>query len=171
MHVHPAHGGLEVGQPVEVHNSDPFLHNIHSLAVDNNVFNFAMPNVGEKKIEPFTAVETFQIKCDVHPWMKAIVRVFDNPYFAVTNEDGKYSIDTKGLKDGAYVLDFWQEKYGDLGTKKIDVKDGKATADLAYKPTGSARAPQMKVIHLASAEGAASCCSDNQKKTSVAKAN
>ena len=34
--------------------------------------------------------------------MKFIVRVFDNPYFATTGEDGKYTIDTKELKDGTY---------------------------------------------------------------------
>src|SRR5947209_8689369 len=77
---------VEVGQPVEVKNSDPFLHNVHSLAIDNMVFNFAEPNLMNKKIDPFTAVETFQIKCDVHPWMKAVVRGFDSPSFAVLSE-------------------------------------------------------------------------------------
>ena len=163
---------VEVGQPVDVKNSDPFLHNIHSLAIDNMAFNFAMPTVGEKKLDPFTAVETFQIKCDVHPWMKAIVRTFEHPYFAVTDEAGKYTIDTKGLKDGSYTLAFWQEKYQDLGTQKIDVKGGKATADLKYKPAaGKAEAPQYKTIHLASASGAPACCADKQGKTAMAKSN
>lgn len=132
---------VQVHQPVEVKNSDPLLHNVHSLAIDNAAFNLAEPQVMTRKLDPFTAVETFTIKCDVHPWMKAWVRVFDHPYFAVTNEAGKYTIDTRGLKDGPYALAFWQEKYGDLGTQKIHVKDGKATADLKYKPAsrGSSR--------------------------------
>ena len=162
---------VEVGQPIEVKNSDPFLHNVHSLAIDNMVFNFAEPNVMEKKIDPFTAVETFQIKCDVHPWMKAVVRTFDNPYFAVTDETGKYTIDTKGLKDGSYTLAAWQEKYGDLGTQKIDVKGGKATGDFKYKPAGKAEAPAAKVIHLASATGTPACCAAREAKTSLAKTN
>ena len=91
---------VQIGQPITVKNSDPFLHNVHALCIDNTAFNFAQVVVGDKKLEPFTTVETFQIKCDVHGWMKAWVRVFDNPYFAVSDEAGKFAIDTKGLPDG-----------------------------------------------------------------------
>ena len=162
---------LEVGQPIEVKNSDPFMHNVHSLAIDNMTFNFAQPNVSEKKIDPFTAVETFQIKCDVHPWMKAVVRVFDNPYFAVTGENGQFTIDTKGLKDGSYTVAAWQEKYGDLATQKVDVKGGKAgPVEFKYKPGTKAEAPAMKAVHLASTTGTPACCAEKKTQT-VAKAN
>ena len=75
---------LEVGQPLLVKNSDPFLHNVHTLSIDNNAMNFGQPTIGEKKIEPFKAVETFKVKCDVHPWMYAWIVVLDNPYSAVS---------------------------------------------------------------------------------------
>ena len=64
--------------------------------------------------------------------MAAWIVVLPHPYFAVTGADGKFSINTKGLPDGDYTLDFWQEKYGDQ-TQKITVKDGKATADCSFK--------------------------------------
>ena len=99
----------------------------------------------------------------------------NNRLFAISRTvagSRKYTIDTKGLKDGSYTLAFWQEKYQDLGTQKIDVKGGKATADLKYKPTGGkAQAPQYKTIHLASASGAPACCADKRGKTAVAKSN
>ena len=33
-----------------------------------------------------------QLACNIHGWMKAYVRVFDHPYYAVTDEDGKFEI-------------------------------------------------------------------------------
>ena len=152
---------VEVGQPIEVKNSDPFMHNVHSMAIDNPTFNFAQVNQGEKKIEPFTAVETFQLKCDVHPWMKAIVRVFDHPYFAVSGEDGKFTIDTKGLKDGTYTVQAWHELYHDSAPQKVEIKDGKADKELEFKyqsKAGKAAAAPMKQVHLASAGGKSDCC-------------
>ena len=124
---------MQTNQPVIVKNSDSLImHNVHSLAIDNPTFNFAQVSVGEKKLEPFTAVETFPIKCDVHPWMKAIVRVFDNPYFAVSSTDGKFTIDTTGLKDGSYTVQAWHEVYKDSQPQKIEVKDGKADKELTF---------------------------------------
>lgn len=147
---------VEVGQPILVKNSDPFLHNVHSLAIDNPTFNFAEVNQGEKKIDPFTAVETFQIKCDVHPWMKQWVRVFDHPYFAVTGEDGKFTIDTNGLKDGQYEVQAWQELYHDSAPQTITVKNGKADKELEFKYKSNpakAQALPVKQVHLAACSG------------------
>jgi plastocyanin len=115
-----------VGQEVDVKNSDPFMHNVHSLAIDNQPFNFAQPVPSEKKLEPFHQVENIKVKCDVHPWMSAYIVVLDNPYFAVSDEDGKYTIDGNGLPDGTYDLYAWQEKYGESKPQKVTVKGGKA---------------------------------------------
>jgi plastocyanin len=158
---------VQTGQPVAVKNSDPFLHNVHSMAIDNPTFNFAQVVTSEKKIEPFTAVETFQIKCDVHPWMKAVVRVFDNPYFAQTGEDGKYTIDTKDLKDGTYTLQAWQEKYHDSQPQTVEIKGGKATkeVDFTFKADAKAQAQPLKEIHLASANATAACCAGKIAKS------
>jgi plastocyanin len=124
---------VQIGQPVVVRNSDGFLHNVHALSIDNPSFNFAQVVAGDKPIEPFKIVETFQIKCDVHPWMKAIIRVFDNPYFAVTNEQGSYTIDTKGLPDGTYTVQAWQEVYHDSQPQQVEVKGGKASKPVDFK--------------------------------------
>lgn len=124
-----------VGQPVDVKNSDSFLHNVHTLSIDNPGMNMAMIMVGNKKVPPFQTVETFKVKCDVHPWMVAWIRVLDNPYFATTSSDqkniGQYSIDTKGLPDGEYTFVAWQEKYG-TQEKKAKVTNGKATVDFTF---------------------------------------
>jgi hypothetical protein len=138
-----------IGQDFVVKNSDDFLHNIHALCFDNEPFNFGQPAPGEKKLAPFTVAENFQVKCDVHPWMSAWICVFDNPYFAVTGPDGKYSINTKGLPDGDYTVDAWQERYGDQA-EKITVKDGKASADFTFKSNEKTQANPVRPAHSVS---------------------
>lgn len=68
---HPHVIACMVGQQVNVKNSDPFMHNVHALSLDNEGFNVGQPAPGVKKLDPFKAPETFKIKCDVHPWMGA----------------------------------------------------------------------------------------------------
>lgn len=129
---HPHVIAVMTGQSVDIKSSDPFLHNVHALCIDNAGFNFGQPAPSVKKIDPFQTAETFKVKCDIHPWMAAWVRVLDNPFFAVTGEDGKFSIDTAGLADGDYTLVFWQEKYGEKEAK-VTVKGGKGAADFSFK--------------------------------------
>lgn len=157
---HPHVIACMVGQDVTIKSSDPFLHNVHALCIDNDPFNFGQPVPSEKKITPFTTPETFKVKCDIHPWMAAWIVVLDNPYFAVTNEKGTYSIDIKGLPDGDYTLSAWQEKYGEQ-TQKISVKDGKATADFTFKSDEKAQANPVgpvREVSLASLMFAETCC-------------
>jgi plastocyanin len=122
-----------VGQPILVKNSDPFLHNVHSLSIDNPAFNFGQPNVDPgRKVSPMKVAERFKIKCDVHPWMSAYVSVFDHPYFAVSGPDGSFAI-PGSLPDGQYTVVAWHEKLGEKQLS-VDVKDGKsAPIDFAFE--------------------------------------
>ncbi len=127
---------VRVGQPIEVKNEDAFMHNVHSLAAANADFNIVQAGVDPgAKIEAPTAVETFRVKCDVHPWMSAYIVATDTPYVAVTDEHGHFEISAK-LPDGDYILDAWQEKFGSQPTK-ITVEHGKAAVDIAFKPESS----------------------------------
>ena len=80
-----------------------------------------------KKVE-----EAIHIKCDVHAWMGAYCFVCDNGYFAVTNPDGSFSIDTTGLPDGEYAIKAWQEVLG-YAEGKVTVKDGAGTFSHVFK--------------------------------------
>lgn len=48
------------------------------------------------------------VKCNIHSWMQADIGVVDNPYFAVSGEDGSYRIGN--LPPGTYIVAIWQEK-------------------------------------------------------------
>ena len=125
--------GAMAGQELLIKNSDATLHNIHSMAKENEQFNFAMPKVVKEKETSFGKVEEpFYIKCDVHPWMKSYTQVFDHPYYAVTDKTGKFSI--ANVPDGTYEIVAWQEKFGSKRTlsQSVTVKSGEAVVNFEF---------------------------------------
>jgi len=121
---------VQAGQQVEILNSDNTLHNVHTLSKKNPSFNAGQPIKGHKLMKKFEKEETFRVKCDVHPWMGAFIGVFDHPYYAVTGDDGNFTI--KGLPAGEYTVEAWHEKYGTKTMKVAVPKSGKATVEFKY---------------------------------------
>jgi plastocyanin len=108
---HPHVFGVRAGQPVEIVNSDPTLHNVHGVATANQEFNFPQAVPGMKTRRTFTRREIMvTFKCDVHNWMYAYAGVVDHPYFAVTSEGGRFEL--KGVPAGTYTIEAWHEKLG-----------------------------------------------------------
>lgn len=119
---------LRTGQTLHVSSSDPTLHNVHGLCTVNDAFNFALVAAGQSKDLTFSQPERFPVRCDVHPWMKAFVQVFDHPWFAMTAKDGTFQI--RNVPAGSYTLVAWQERYGESRTA-ITIADGQ-TIDVPF---------------------------------------
>lgn len=85
-----------------VKNSDPVLHNTHGFYGKRTAFNMALPNQGQEIPADLERTGTVRIECDAHGWMMGWVYVVDNPYFAVTGEDGSFSI--ADVPPGDYTL-------------------------------------------------------------------
>lgn len=103
--------GVMVGQAVEIRNSDPVLHNIKAVAKKNRPFNVSQPNAGMKMTRSFAQPEVMvNLECNVHGWMKAYAGVRPDPFFAVSGNDGSFSI--TGLPPGTYTIEAWHEKFG-----------------------------------------------------------
>lgn len=112
--------GARVGQPVEIVNSDPTLHNVHALPMVNREFNHGQPRQFLRASEVFTAPEVMvRFKCDVHAWMAAWVGVLPHPYFAVSDTSGAFAL--PNLPPGSYTIEAWHEK---LGTRTTQVTIG-----------------------------------------------
>ena len=123
--------GIQVGQPLEILNSDPTLHNVHSLATKTQQFNLGMPIQGMKLKKTFTAPEIMvKVKCEVHPWMAGYIGVLDHPFFSATGGDGSFSINN--LPPGEYVVEAWHEKYG-TQTQKVSVAADGDVKELSFQ--------------------------------------
>lgn len=96
-----------VGAKIKIKSSDTVGHNVNSK-VDNNAFNMAV-STGQEIEMPLTAAarKPGLLVCDIHPWMSAYWLILDNPYFAVTDENGNYEI--KNVPAGTQKVVVWQE--------------------------------------------------------------
>jgi plastocyanin len=129
---HPHVLGILVGDTVEIVNTDDTTHNIHPMPTQSKQWNESQLPKADPIVKKFDKPELMiPIKCNQHPWMKMYLNVVDNPWFAVTDENGKFEI--KGLPPGEYTLAAVHEKLGEQ-TMKISAgpKDSK-TADFTFK--------------------------------------
>ena len=109
--------GVLVGQDFIMRNSDPVIHNVRSLSDENRSFNIGQPaNTPDRKKVFRDPEHPIEMRCDFHPWMRAFVFAMDHPFFAVTNEQGRFEI--KDVPAGKYTLAIWHEAYG---RKKQDI--------------------------------------------------
>jgi len=123
--------GLRTGQVLRVTSSDATLHNVHALCVDNPQVNFGMTGAGQTRDLTFKAPERFAVKCDVHPWMRAHVYVFDHPFFAATGANGRFEI--PGLPPGEHTLVFSHPFLGDREQKFVARDSEPADADVVFE--------------------------------------
>jgi plastocyanin len=112
--------GIQVGQPLEIRNSDATLHNVHAQPAANQEFNEGYPLKGISHTHTFSTAEVMiPFKCDVHGWMRAWVGAVNHPFHAVSAGDGSFSL--KGLPPGTYTVEAWHET---LGTQTQSVTIG-----------------------------------------------
>lgn len=113
------------GQKLILKNLDETLHNVNAVGV----FGFGQPKPGDQEFV-FEEAVPIHFKCDAHAWMSAKVNVFDHPFSAVTDLEGKYEI--KGLVPGTYTISFWHEEGEKFAApdQTITLKDGEQRADV-----------------------------------------
>jgi plastocyanin len=109
---------MAVNSEIALKNSDPILHNIQFFQGDNSLFNIAQPVQGQVNKHKLEKAGTIYVECAVHGWMQGNVIVVDNPYYAVTDENGKFSI--ADLPPGKYQVKIWHEYAGEM-TREITV--------------------------------------------------
>ncbi len=88
------------GATVTFRNDDPVNHNVFSP--DGEGFNLGTWSKGQTKTHTFQQTGIDALLCSLHPEMEGYVVVLQNPYYAMTKDDGSYVI--KGVPDGAYTV-------------------------------------------------------------------
>jgi len=133
-HYKPHVLGVMVKQEITITNSDATTHNIHFTPKNNPDWNQQQANGAAALKHQLNVAEVLApVKCNQHPWMKAYVGVLKHPFFAVSGEDGSFTI--KGVPPGKYTVVAWHEG-GVNGTEKtmqVTVPaSGSATADFTF---------------------------------------
>ena len=116
---------------IAIVNKDPVLHNTHGYYGRRTAFNTALPNQNQSITAELLKTGTVKVDCDAHGWMEGWVFVRDNPYYAVTGADGKFSI--PDVPPGTYKVVVLQP-YSKLVEQTVTVAAGKP-ADLSVELT------------------------------------
>lgn len=111
---------ITVGTTVDFPNSDTTFHNAFSLA-PARPFDLGRYRPGRTRSVRFDRPGIVPVSCDIHSHMSAYILVFNHPFFAVTEDDGRYAI--PGVPSGTYTLAVWSE-IGRPATRKVTVADG-----------------------------------------------
>jgi plastocyanin len=101
---------MQAGQALQIYNDDQTSHNIHPIAKVNPEWNKSQP-AGSPPIDTkYEKAEFIPVKCNIHPWMHGYFVVLNTSHYAITGQDGSFSL--KGLPAGKYTVTAWQEQYG-----------------------------------------------------------
>lgn len=109
---------------LDVVNNDPVLHNTHGYYGKRTAFNLALPNKGQRIPTDLSRPGIVRVDCDAHGWMEGWIYVVDNPYYALTGADGKFSI--TDVPPGTYKLVAVQSFTGPI-EQTVTVAAGKST--------------------------------------------
>ena len=137
---HPPLLVVPVNTRVAFPNQDLEFHNVFSYSKTKR-FDLGRYHKGESKSVLFTKPGVCKIYCEIHQWMRAVVAVTENPFYAVADEEGHFEI--KNVPKGTYRLLIWKIDYKQAiqeinvpgsGTVEITVslpeeKPGKSKAD------------------------------------------
>jgi hypothetical protein len=125
-----------VGSTVNVFNDDKTLHNLVFINAASGDTLTKMPFFNEGQVvasEKITKTsDIIEVRCKQHPWTRAYIAVFDHPYFAVTEKDGSFRIDS--LPPGKYTVNVWHEGMKKPTAQQVQVgPGGSARLDLSVK--------------------------------------
>lgn len=119
---------VRAGQPVVFSNSDPANHNVRSsVGAKENQFNIFIANGGthQRKFKSDPEHRPVVVGCDIHPWMRGWIYVFDHPFFALTDERGEFRI--SGVPEGTYRLAARQPDLRYRSEQAIEIRNGAPT--------------------------------------------
>jgi plastocyanin len=114
---------IRTGTVVDFPNSDSIYHNVFSLSRPAR-FDLGRYAVGRSKSVRFDRPGIVRVFCDIHSHMSAYILVFEHPFFAVADDDGRYRIDK--LPPGVYSVAAWHHG-ASVPSRSVTVPDSGST--------------------------------------------
>lgn len=101
---------IVVGTQVRFPNRDQIRHHVYSFSRPKR---FELPLYKGEDAPPvlFDKPGVVKIGCNIHDWMSAIILVLPNDHFAVTKEDGTFTLPS--LEAGQYTITAWHAQSRD----------------------------------------------------------
>jgi plastocyanin len=121
------------GQAVRFENSDSVNHNVQALSVvEKNQFN-ATAAPGQPVVHTFEPHKTpVVIGCGLHPWMRAWVYVVPHPWFAVTDDQGRFEL--RDVPPGRYTALFVHPDSNLRERRAVRIEPGQSvTLDVTWR--------------------------------------
>jgi plastocyanin len=118
---------ITTGTTVDFPNSDHFYHNVFSLS-KARPFDLGRYPAGNSRSIRFDRAGIIRVFCDIHSHMNAFILVFSHPFFALTDDEGRYRIEN--VPPGTYNVVAWNEGLAS-DPKAVTVGDG-AAAELDF---------------------------------------
>ena len=97
---------VDTGTLVDFPNNDSTYHNVFSLSKAKR-FDLGRYARGKSKSVRFDRPGVVRVFCDIHSHMSAFVLVFSHPFYATTDDEGRYRIDS--IPPGTYTVAAWYE--------------------------------------------------------------
>ncbi|MEO9036936.1 MAG: carboxypeptidase regulatory-like domain-containing protein [Gemmatimonadaceae bacterium] len=127
---------IGVGTTVNVSNDDRVLHRLLFTREGTHDTITVMPFFNEGEIVPSERLSkmagVIDVTCVFHPSTRGRVIVFAHPYFATTNDAGRFTIDS--LPPGSYTLHVWRSGAARPTNQTVTITAGSVTtAEAAIK--------------------------------------
>jgi len=130
----PQAAAAQSGKFLHIRNADPLLHNTHIYQGKRTLLNVALVPGGRTIKKRIKRPGMLRVQCDKHVFMHAHIAIFDHPFFALTDHQGRFRI--TDLPAGTHSLTIWHQT---LGTRSAEVtvpQEGEAslTIDFSTSP-------------------------------------
>lgn len=128
--------GALAGGTLNLRSDDPLAHRARFLRDQNTKPLKLVSLTGDGQVVPVEDVLTqpgfVEVRCDLHPWTRAWIAVFDHPYFMVTERTGAFSLDS--VPPGRYRIVAWHERFGTTMDSVTVTANGRAELTLTFAP-------------------------------------
>jgi plastocyanin len=135
-----------VGTRVHFPNHDQIHHHVYSFSRTKS---FEIPLHKGEDTDPvlFDKEGVVKVGCNIHDWMSGVILVLPTPYYAMTDEGGRFKLPE--LPAGTYPVTVWHERAeADPDVLRRDVRIEEAVAPLTIELSIASERPRRAVHGL-----------------------